>query len=45
MDEDWRSAFGILVCMEIRDGAGAGICDCVPSTCSSFFTYSMKIKA
>ena len=23
MDEDWRNAFGILMCAEIRDGAGA----------------------
>ena len=35
MDEDWRNAFGILMCMEICDGAGAGICDGLPSTCSS----------
>ena len=33
MDEDCRNAFGILMCTEIR--AGAGICDCAPSTCSS----------
>ena len=36
MDEDWRNAFGILMCAEICDGAGVGICDGVPSTCSSF---------
>ena len=35
MDEDWRNAFGILMCMEIGDCAGAGICDSMPSTCSS----------
>ena len=35
MDEDWRNAFGILMCAEICDGAGAGICECAPSTCSS----------
>ena len=35
MDEDWRNAFGILMWMEICDGAGAGICDCMPLTCSS----------
>ena len=35
MDEDWRNAFGILMCTEICDGAGAGICDGAPSTCSS----------
>ena len=33
MDEDWRNAFGILMC----DGAGAGICDGLPLTCSSFY--------
>ena len=27
MDKDWRNAFGILMCTEICDGAGAGICD------------------
>ena len=36
MDEDWRNAFGILMCMEICDGAGPGICNGTPSTCSSF---------
>ena len=35
MDEDWRKAFGMVICTEICDGAGAGICDGVPSTCSS----------
>ena len=35
MDEDWRNAFGILMCRYICDGAGTGICDGVPSTCSS----------
>ena len=45
MDEDWRNAFGILMCAEIYDGngdgagAGAGICDGTPSTCSSFFFF------
>ena len=29
MDEDWRNAFGILMCAEICDGAGT------PSTSSS----------
>ena len=24
MDEDWRNAFGILICTEICNGAGAG---------------------
>ena len=32
MDEN---AFGILMCRETCDGAGAGICDGAPSTCSS----------
>ena len=36
MNEDWRNAFGILMCTEICDGAGAGICDGAPSTFSSF---------
>ena len=36
MDEDWRNTFGILMCKEICDGAGMGICDGSPSTCSSF---------
>ena len=37
MDEDWRNAFGVLLCAEICDGDGAGICNGAPSTCSSFF--------
>ena len=36
MDEDWRNEFGILMCAEIYDGAGAGICDGAPSICFSF---------
>ena len=35
MDEDWRNTFGILMCSEICDGAGAGLCDGPPLTCSS----------
>ena len=31
MDEN---AFGILMCRETCDGAGAGMCDGAPSTCS-----------
>ena len=27
MNEDWRNTFEILMCMEICDGAGAGICE------------------
>ena len=48
MDEDWRNAFGISMCTEICDGAGAKICDArcdgAPSTCSTFmifFTYKI----
>ena len=33
MDEDWRNAVGILMCMEICDCTGTGICDGTPSTC------------
>ena len=33
MDEDWREALGIFMYTEICDGAGAGICDGMPSTC------------
>ena len=25
MDQDWRNTFGILICAEMCDGAGAGI--------------------
>ena len=35
MDEGWRIAFGILMCAAICYGAGAGICDGAPLTCSS----------
>ena len=35
MDEDWKNAFGILMCTEICNGAGKGICDGTPTTCSS----------
>ena len=35
MDEDWRNSFGVLMCDEICDGPGAGICDGALSTCSS----------
>ena len=35
MDEDWRNAFGNLMCTGICDGAGAGIYHGAPSTCSS----------
>ena len=35
MYEDWRNAFGILMCPEICDGAGTGICDGASLTCSS----------
>ena len=36
MDED---AFGILMCTEICNGAGAGICDGMPLTSSSFCLF------
>ena len=41
MDEDWRNALGILMCTEICNGAGAGarICDGLPSTCSSYYYF------
>ena len=42
MDEDWRNTFGILMCAEICDGAGAGICDGAPSTWSSLLN---RLKA
>ena len=35
MDEDWINVFGILMCTEICDGAGAGTWDGAPSACSS----------
>ena len=41
MDEDWRNAFGTLMCAEICDGIGVGICDGMPSTCSSSY-FIMK---
>ena len=44
IDEDWRNAFGILMCMEICDGAGAGICDGAPSTYSSFIYFCTRAK-
>ena len=44
MDENWRNAFGILMCTEICDGTGAGICDGVTSTCSSYYYYHFSEK-
>ena len=41
MDEGWRNEFGILICTEIFDGAGVGICDGAPSTCSSFLYFNL----
>ena len=35
MDEDWRNAFGILMCAEICNGTDVGICNGAPSTCYS----------
>ena len=44
MDEDWRNAFGSLMCAEICDGAGVGICNGAPSTCSSYLVvYSLYV--
>ena len=37
MDEDWRNAFGILMCTEICDGTGMGICDGAPLSSSSLY--------
>ena len=39
MNENWRNAFGSLMCREICDGTGAGRCDGSPSTCSSLFLF------
>ena len=41
MDEDWRNTFGILMCTEICDGSGTGICNGAPSTCSSRFCHGL----
>ena len=35
MDQDWRIAFGILMCTEMCDVAGPRICGGVPFICSS----------
>ena len=40
MDEDWRNAFGILMYPEICDGAGVGIGNDTPLTCSSYVNVS-----
>ena len=40
------AVFGILMCTEICDSVGAGICDGAPSTCSSsiyFFLNSANL--
>ena len=42
MDEDWRNAFGILMCAGICNGACVGICDGSPSSCSSFQNVTSK---
>ena len=39
-----RNTFGILMCMEICDGAGVGICDGAPSTCFSFYIFPVILK-
>ena len=43
MDEDWRNIFGILMCMEVCDGTGMGICNGMPSTCSNF-DWAVKLQ-
>ena len=43
MDEDWRNTFGILMCTEVCDGAGMGICNGMPSTCSNF-DWAVKLQ-
>ena len=43
MDKDWRNTFGILMCRELCDGAGAGICDGALSTCSSLKLFFSNI--
>ena len=43
MDEDLRNTFGILMCTKVCDGAGMGICDGAPSTCSSF-DWAVNVK-
>ena len=44
MNEDWRNAFVILMCREICDGTGAGICNGMPSTCSSLICVAIATK-
>ena len=39
MDGDWSNAFGILMCREICNGAGAGIFDGAPSTRSNVILF------
>ena len=39
MDEDSRSTFRILMCAEICNGAGAGICNGAPLTCTSYIFF------
>ena len=39
VEEDWRNAFGILMCKEICNGTRVGICDGAPSTCSSNINF------
>ena len=43
MNEDWRNAFGILMCTEVCDSTSMGICDGAPSTCSSF-DWAVKLQ-
>ena len=41
MDEDWGNAIGSLICKEICDGAGAGICDSAPFMRTDFLCISV----
>ena len=42
MDEDWRNAFGILMCVEICDGSSVGLWNGVILTCSSLSYISIN---
>ena len=44
MNEDWRNAFGILMCTKICDGTGTGICEGAPSACFSLGLFYFCTK-
>ena len=44
MDEDGRNTFGILMCAATCAGTGTGICDGMPSTCSSIVLFRTPDK-